>query len=184
MRASRYHDGLLAQRTPITGLLEWDGDEVRDEAEYIKRIKGRPDHKKKLLASLIAEHTQGWSPIRQRLSDLATTPEQQQVFASSAVQAKAAFEAAQQQEAQAEINLRRTQVRSPVNGYVTNLQMRVGDYAHQAVSISRLSTPTAIGSTGTSKKPNWRGSAIGDRVGCGPSVANRALIAARSFLMV
>jgi multidrug resistance efflux pump len=36
--------------------------------------------------------------------------------------------------AQAEINLRRTQVRSPVNGYVTNLQMRVGDYAHQGTT--------------------------------------------------
>ena len=26
---------------------------------------------------------------------------------------------------------RRTQVRSPVNGYVTNLLMRVGDFAHE-----------------------------------------------------
>src|SRR5215469_6098018 len=81
------------------------------------------------------------SERRQRLSDLATTPEQQQTFAGSAVQAKAAFEAAQQQEAQAEINLRRTRVRSPVNGYVTNLQMRVGDYAHQgSVNISVIDT--------------------------------------------
>jgi multidrug resistance efflux pump len=81
------------------------------------------------------------SERRQLLSDLATTPEQQQVFAGSAVQAKAAFEAAHQQEAQAEINLRRTQVRSSVNGYVTNLQMRVGDYAHQgSVNISIIDT--------------------------------------------
>jgi multidrug resistance efflux pump len=71
------------------------------------------------------------SERRQRLSDLATTAEEQQTFAGSAVQAKAAFEAAQQQVAQAEINLRRTQVRSPVNGYVTNLLMRVGDFAHE-----------------------------------------------------
>jgi hypothetical protein len=39
-----------------------------------------------------------------------------------------------QQVAQAEINVNRTQVRSPVNGYVTNLLLRVGDYAHQGVS--------------------------------------------------
>ena len=64
------------------------------------------------------------SKRRQRLSSLATTPEEQQTFAGAAVQAKAVFEAAQQQVAQAEINLRRTQVRSPVNGYVTNLMMR------------------------------------------------------------
>src|ERR1700730_17208168 len=44
-------------------------------------------------------------------------------------QMQAAFDAAQQQVAQADINLKRTQVRSPVNGYVTNLLMRVGDYA-------------------------------------------------------
>src|SRR6516225_8413619 len=67
------------------------------------------------------------SERRQRLSSLATTPEEQQTFAGGAVQAKAVFEAAQQQVAQAEINLRRTQVRSPVNGYVSNLLMRVGD---------------------------------------------------------
>ena len=70
------------------------------------------------------------SERRQRLSEFATTPEEQQKFAGDAVQAKAAFEFAQQQVAQAEINLGRTRVRSPVDGYVTNLQMRVGDYAH------------------------------------------------------
>jgi multidrug resistance efflux pump len=70
------------------------------------------------------------SERRQRLSSLATTPEEQQTYAGAAIQAKAVFEAAQQQAAEAEINLSRTQVRSPVNGYVTNLLMRVGDYAH------------------------------------------------------
>ena len=67
---------------------------------------------------------------RQHLTRLATTPEEQQLFVGSATQAQAAFDAAQQQVAQADINLKRTQVRSPVNGYVTNLLMRVGDYAH------------------------------------------------------
>src|SRR5262245_49717457 len=71
---------------------------------------------------------------RRQLSNLATTPEEQQIYTGNAVQAKAAFEAAQEQVAQAEINLNRTQVRSPVNGYVTNLLMRVGDYAHAGVS--------------------------------------------------
>jgi len=74
------------------------------------------------------------SERRQRLSSLATTPEEQQTSAGAAVQAKAIFEAAQQQVAQAEINLRRTRVRSPVNGYVSNLLMRVGDFAHEGVT--------------------------------------------------
>jgi RND family efflux transporter MFP subunit len=71
---------------------------------------------------------------RQHLTNLATTPEEQQLFAGAATQARAAFDAAQQQVAQADINLKRTQVRSPVNGYVTNLLMRVGDFAHAGVT--------------------------------------------------
>ncbi len=67
---------------------------------------------------------------REHLSYLATTPEEQQQYAGGATQARAAFDAAQQQVAQADINLKRTQVRSSVNGHVTNLLMRVGDYAH------------------------------------------------------
>jgi len=67
---------------------------------------------------------------RLHLTDLATTAEQQQQYAGSATQARAVFDVAQQQLAEADMNLKRTQVRSPVNGYVTNLLMRVGDYAH------------------------------------------------------
>ena len=74
------------------------------------------------------------SERRKHLSDLATTPEEQQVYEGSSVQAKAAVDAAQQQVAEANINLQRTQVRSPVNGYVTNLLLREGDYAHTGVS--------------------------------------------------
>jgi multidrug resistance efflux pump len=74
------------------------------------------------------------SARRQRLSDLATTPEEQQIFAGNAVQARAALDAAQLQLAQAEINLKRTKVLSPVNGYVTNLLMRVGDFARAGAS--------------------------------------------------
>ena len=69
---------------------------------------------------------------RMHLSDLATTAEEQQVYVGAAAQARAAFDAAQQQ--LADINLQRTQVRSPVNGYVTNLLMRVGDYAHEGAT--------------------------------------------------
>ena len=58
----------MASPSPRTFVvLPWTlryGDEVRDEAEYFKGIKGKPDPKqKKQLASVIAEHTQGWSPF-------------------------------------------------------------------------------------------------------------------------
>ncbi|QOG20724.1 MULTISPECIES: biotin/lipoyl-binding protein [Bradyrhizobium] len=71
---------------------------------------------------------------RQHLSDLATTPEEQQIYAGNAAQAKAAYEAATHQLAQAELNLKRTSVVSPVDGYVTNLLLRAGDYAVTGVS--------------------------------------------------
>jgi multidrug resistance efflux pump len=74
------------------------------------------------------------SERRQHLTNLATTAEEQQVYAGNAVQAKAALDAAQQQLAQAEINLKRTRVLSSVNGYVTNLLMRVGDFARAGTS--------------------------------------------------
>ncbi|WP_050422110.1 HlyD family secretion protein [Bradyrhizobium tropiciagri] len=71
------------------------------------------------------------SERRRRLSDLASSTEEKQIYEGNALQAKAAVESAQQQVRQAEINLRRTEVRSPVNGIVTNLLLREGDYAHQ-----------------------------------------------------
>jgi RND family efflux transporter MFP subunit len=71
---------------------------------------------------------------RQHLTSLATTPEEQQLYVGNATQAQAAFDAAQQQVEQADINLKRTVVRSPVNGYVTNLLLRLGDYAHAGMA--------------------------------------------------
>jgi RND family efflux transporter MFP subunit len=80
------------------------------------------------------EVKQAESTRRQHLSNLATTPEEQQIFAGNAVQAKAAYEAAAHQLAQAELNLKRTSIVSPVDGYVTNLLLRAGDYAVTGVS--------------------------------------------------
>jgi multidrug resistance efflux pump len=71
---------------------------------------------------------------RRRLSDLAVSTEERQTYEATAIQARAVVDSAQQQLAQAEINLRRTEVRSPVNGYVTNLLLRVGNYAQQGAS--------------------------------------------------
>jgi RND family efflux transporter MFP subunit len=74
------------------------------------------------------------SERRNRLSDLSASIEQKQVYEGSALQAKAAVDLAQEQVRQAEINLQRTEVRSPVNGVVTNLLLREGDYARQGTT--------------------------------------------------
>ena len=70
------------------GMVLWTlryGDEVRDEAEYFKGIKGKPDPKeKKRLAQLIEEHTRGWTP------SLAADPEQQALLSMIAAKQKRA----------------------------------------------------------------------------------------------
>jgi len=69
------------------------------------------------------------SKRRQSLSTLAVSKEEQQIYAASAAAAKAAFDAAQQRQAKAEQDLKRTRITSPVTGYVTNLLLRIGDFA-------------------------------------------------------
>jgi multidrug resistance efflux pump len=66
---------------------------------------------------------------RDSLTTLSTSKEEQQTYQAGADMARAAYAGAVAQLNQSRIDLERTQVRSPVNGYVTNLQLRVGDYA-------------------------------------------------------
>lgn len=69
------------------------------------------------------------SQRRESLTTLSTSKEEQQTFQATADMARAAYAGAIAQLNQSRIDLERTQVRSPVNGFVTNLQLRVGDYA-------------------------------------------------------
>ena len=66
---------------------------------------------------------------RAALTTLSTSIEGKQVFDGNAKMAEAAYASAKAALSQAEINLQRTEVRSPVDGYVTNLLMRMGDFA-------------------------------------------------------
>ncbi len=69
------------------------------------------------------------SQRRQELTALTTSPEEKQTYASGAEQAQAAYAAALSQVTQARVDLGRTTVHSPVNGFVSNLLLRQGDYA-------------------------------------------------------
>ena len=66
---------------------------------------------------------------RARLTNLAISPEQQQEYAINAGMAGGQYAQATAALDVAKLNLARTEVRSPVDGWVTNLQLRVGDYA-------------------------------------------------------
>jgi multidrug resistance efflux pump len=65
---------------------------------------------------------------RAKLTELAVSNEEKEEFAGAAGVAAAAVEQARAQLGMAKLNLARTVVRSPVNGYVSNLRLRVGDY--------------------------------------------------------
>jgi RND family efflux transporter MFP subunit len=66
---------------------------------------------------------------RQKLGAQAISAEEKNTAQSSYQQAQAEWQAALAARDQAKINLDRCVIRSPVNGYVTNLTLRVGDYA-------------------------------------------------------
>lgn len=76
-----------------------------------------------------ALNAQRESKRRLALSSLAVTVEQQQTYASNAQVAQALSEQAGAHLDQARVNLARTEIHAPVNGWVTNLSARLGDYA-------------------------------------------------------
>jgi multidrug resistance efflux pump len=67
---------------------------------------------------------------RAELTNLEASEEEKQTYASNAQAVEAAYQQAVAKLAQARVNLQRTNVHSPVNGYVTNLLARLGDYAN------------------------------------------------------
>jgi multidrug resistance efflux pump len=67
---------------------------------------------------------------REKLGSSIVSAEDIQTFSSTAIRAIAAYDAAVAARNLAKLNLERTVIYSPVNGYVTNFEMRIGDYAH------------------------------------------------------
>ena len=87
-----------------------------------------------LQAQTNAENAEREAERRARLSTLETSEEEKQTYASTARAAQATYQQAQANLALAEVNLTRTRVVSPVNGYVTNLQVQSGDYVTEGES--------------------------------------------------
>jgi multidrug resistance efflux pump len=85
-----------------------------------------------------AQNAEREAKRRLELSNLAVTVEQQQTFETSAVAAQAQYQQAQANLDQARVNLERTEIRSPVNGYVTNLLAQRGDYASVGTNVISL----------------------------------------------
>jgi|GEM_PF-18269 len=81
-------------------------------------------------AQAVADNAHAEMIRREKLNDLSVTMEERQTYISQATAAEATYQTALAALEQARINFKRTQVRSPVNGYVTNLTAQLGDYAN------------------------------------------------------
>jgi RND family efflux transporter MFP subunit len=80
-------------------------------------------------AQAVADNARAEMIRREKLTDIAVTMEERQTYISQATTAEATYQSALANLEQARINYKRTQVRSPVNGYVTNLSAQLGNYA-------------------------------------------------------
>lgn len=89
-------------------------------------------------ARAVADNAQAESERREKLSNLSVSDEVKQIFRSNWLSAEAAYRQAVADLEQARVNLTRTRITSPVNGYVTNLQSRLGDYSNIGESLISL----------------------------------------------
>jgi len=81
-------------------------------------------------AQVDAQNAESEAKRRRPLAGSAISTEQQQVYDTKAIAAQARYHEALATLEQARVNLERTHIRSPVNGWVTNLQARLGDYVN------------------------------------------------------
>jgi multidrug resistance efflux pump len=81
-------------------------------------------------ARVDADNTIRQAQRRAQLTELETSKEEKQTYASNAQAAEATYQRAVASLARARVDLQRASIRSPVDGYVTNLLVRFGDYAN------------------------------------------------------
>jgi len=99
---------------------------------------------------------------RQELTSLAVTKEEKQTYESNAVVAQAQYQQAQANLDQARVNLERTEIRSPVNGWVTNLLAQLGDYANVGTNVISVVDADSFWVDGYFEETNLEPIRVGD----------------------
>jgi RND family efflux transporter MFP subunit len=110
-----------------------------------------------------ADNVRRESLRRQQLTTLAVTVEEQQTYASNAAIAQAQYQQAVARLDQARVNLERTEIRSPVDGWVTNLLARQGDYATAGQNLLSLTDANSFWLDGYFEETSVRQIHVGDR---------------------
>lgn len=90
---------------------------------------------------------------RRIIPGVAVSAEEKQQFSAAAAQARAQYDAAEASLRQARIDLDRTIVHSSLDGYVTNLLMRPGDFATAGHVNIQIIDSAPTGWTAISRKP-------------------------------
>lgn len=101
---------------------------------------------------------------RERLSNTSISEEALNQARTLAAAAQAAYDQAAAALGTAKLNLARTEVRSPVNGFVTNLQLDRGDYATAGHPMVAVVDTDSYYVAGYFEETKLRHIAIGDRV--------------------
>ena len=99
---------------------------------------------------------------RQNLTTLSTSQEELQRYEGDSEIAAAAYATAMAQASQARIDLKRTHVLSPVDGYVTNLLLREGDYATKGARNISVLDSDSFWVVGYFEETKLRGIRVGD----------------------
>jgi multidrug resistance efflux pump len=99
---------------------------------------------------------------RQELTSLAVTKDEKQTYASNAVVAQAQYQQAVANLDQARVNLKRTEIRSPVNGWVTNLLAQLGDYTNAGQNKISVVDADSFWIDGCSEETNLEPIRVGD----------------------
>ena len=105
---------------------------------------------------------QGQNARRQQLTTLSTSIEEKQRYAGDYEVAQGAYLTALANQEKAKVNLDRTDVRSTVNGYVTNLLLRVGDYANTGTTNIAIVDADSFWVTGYFEETKMGGFDVGD----------------------
>ena len=109
-----------------------------------------------------AQNAEREAKRREELTQLAVTKEEKQTFASNALASQAQLQQAQANLDQARVNLERTEIRSPVNGWVTNLLAQLGDYANVGTNEISLVDADSFWVDGYFEETNLAAIQVGD----------------------
>ena len=113
-------------------------------------------------AQINAENMEREAKRRQQLTTLAIPTEVKETYESNALAAEAQFQQAAANVDQARVNLERTQIRAPVNGWVTNLLAQRGDYVNLGANVISLVDADSFWVDGYFEESNLSGIREGD----------------------